>query len=684
MSDIGCATRGLAGFHEEQVRRQDLSFHVMKMSKKGSYIIVGTTVVFFLLLMLMATVVFVSGVRVRRSLVYRETQQRIRSSDRLVEKIGSPVKVKSSWSAPGLVQRSGPISYAHLRIPVEGSKDRGIVYAVANRTWGEWTFSDLVFSSEETKPSVSLIPPPRAPVVPYRGEGKIYLLPLGQPAVDLLENIPEYIKNKFGIELVVLPVLPLDSAVVDASRSQLVAQKVIESMKQAHRELVGDYGNILIGITERDMYIAGDRRKNVFNLRKENRFVVISTSHLETRSLFEPSNPLVMQSRFRKLLIKNIGFLYYLLPLTSDPTSALYGGVEIATDIDWMTEDFIGIEGVDDNAYASGDPLVSIIQPFQGTPVWKFEYGGWARFDITAEDFLADLGTGLFVQRRTDFYFNEAFPVAVIRKYRPRDNQSRAFGIGTNHSFDIFLVGDSEHFSFIDLILEDGARIHYKRGSPGTGFADAIFISEGQSDNAFSGSRLQWNGHGWDILRQDGWTFVFPPSADAHRSQQGALTGIHDARGHEFRLVRNSQGDLLSITTPEANSVRLDYDNKGRVMRAEDNHGRHLEYEYDDSGRLVLVQDSNGFVERYTYDSKGQMLTISVNARPLLINEYDAAGNLVEQTMSDGRKFRYRYTTVDNKPNGAEIIDPRGYLTRFNYGPNGEVFRLMPVVQDLK
>jgi YD repeat-containing protein len=290
------------------------------------------------------------------------------------------------------------------------------------------------------------------------------------------------------------------------------------------------------------------------------------------------------------------------------------------------------------------------------------------------------MGTGLFVQRHTDFHFNEAFPTEIVRMYRPQDRQSRAFGIGTSHSFDIFLVGDAEHFSFIDLILADGARIHYRRVSPGTGFADAIFVSDDQFDNVFSGSRIQWNGHGWEILRQDGWTFVFPASTGARRSQQAALTGIHDASGHAFGLDRNSQGDLLSLTTPEGTSVRFDYDSKARVVRTEDNHGRHLKYEYDDSGRLVQVQDSEGYAERYTYDEQDLMLSVSVNGRLVLINEYDSSGHLTGQTLSDGRKLAYRYTAIDGKPKGTVLIDPRGYLTRLRYGPGGEVVRLMPEV----
>jgi hypothetical protein len=50
---------------------------------------------------------------------------------------------------------------------------------------------------------------------------------------------------------------------------------------------------------------------------------------------------------------------------------------------------------------------------------------------------------------------------------------SRSFGIGGNDSFDIFPAGDSQTFSTIDLILEDGGRVHFNRVSRGTGYADA-------------------------------------------------------------------------------------------------------------------------------------------------------------------------------------------------------------------
>jgi hypothetical protein len=48
--------------------------------------------------------------------------------------------------------------------------------------------------------------------------------------------------------------------------------------------------------------------------------------------------------------------------------------------------------------------------------------------------------------------------VAVHRVYRPQDNTSRAFGIGTNLAYDIFLVGSINPWTYTDLILPDGSR----------------------------------------------------------------------------------------------------------------------------------------------------------------------------------------------------------------------------------
>jgi len=54
-------------------------------------------------------------------------------------------------------------------------------------------------------------------------------------------------------------------------------------------------------------------------------------------------------------------------------------------------------------------------------------------------------------------------PIVLTQTYRQNDSGSRAFGIGSSHSYERFLVGDTNPYTFMDLILPDGGRIHFVR-----------------------------------------------------------------------------------------------------------------------------------------------------------------------------------------------------------------------------
>jgi hypothetical protein len=47
-----------------------------------------------------------------------------------------------------------------------------------------------------------------------------------------------------------------------------------------------------------------------------------------------------MTSRLRKMVTKNIGILYFRLPLSDDPRSVLYSKIGGAQEFDRMSEDF--------------------------------------------------------------------------------------------------------------------------------------------------------------------------------------------------------------------------------------------------------------------------------------------------------------------------------------------------------
>src|SRR6185369_4870740 len=99
-----------------------------------------------------------------------------------------------------------------------------------------------------------------------------------------------------------------------------------------------------------------------------------------------------------------------------------------------------------------------------------------------------DTATGLFVYSKTDFVIPDTLPITFTRTYRQLDTQVRPFGIGMSHSYEMFLVGTTWPYTFVDLILPDGGRVHYDRISAGTSFNDAVAVhSRGAS--AFYQSR---------------------------------------------------------------------------------------------------------------------------------------------------------------------------------------------------
>ena len=74
--------------------------------------------------------------------------------------------------------------------------------------------------------------------------------------------------------------------------------------------------------------------------RMEGRFAVVSSARLDPVNLGEPANDELLERRLRKIVLKNIGILYYWLPTNYNPNSALYDDVNSVEDIDKMGEDF--------------------------------------------------------------------------------------------------------------------------------------------------------------------------------------------------------------------------------------------------------------------------------------------------------------------------------------------------------
>jgi len=283
-----------------------------------------------------------------------------------------------------------------------------------------------------------------------------------------------------------------------------------------------------------------------------------------------------------------------------------------------------------------------------------------------------DLSTGLFVYQQTDLVLPDTIPINLTRTYRPRDNVSRPFGIGTTHPYEIFLVGSRAPYTYVDLILPDGGRIHYDRISPGTDFSDAVY-EHTATPTSFYKSQVKWNGNGWDLTFRDGTVYVFPEADNAMVPRRAALTKISDRYGNSISLLRDFDSNLTRITSPNGRLIAFTYDGSNRIIEARDNIGRTVSYSYDTGGRLATVTDANGGVTQYTYDTSNQMLTIK-DAKEIdyLTSEYDLNGRVTKQTQADLSTYEFAYTlNANGEVTQTDVTDPRGNIRRVAFNTSG-------------
>jgi RHS repeat-associated protein len=292
-----------------------------------------------------------------------------------------------------------------------------------------------------------------------------------------------------------------------------------------------------------------------------------------------------------------------------------------------------------------------------GSPPW------WWPFGDSEDGDPVDLASGLFVLEKTDLVLPDTIPLSLTRVYRPADNVSRAFGIGSSHPYDMFLWSVN-NYQQTDLILPNGGRVHYVRISPGTGWGDAIY-EHTETTGPFYKSRISWNGGGWDLKLRDGTVYVFPEYAP--------LRYIRDRYGNQITINR-SGSNITEITSPHGRWIQFTYDSN-RITQARDNIGRAVNYAYDTSGRLWRVTDPNGGITEYTYDTSNRMRTIK-DARGIvyLTNEYDANGRVFRQTQADNSIYQFAYTLDTNgKVTQTDVTDPRGFVRRVTFNSSGYV-----------
>jgi YD repeat-containing protein len=203
-----------------------------------------------------------------------------------------------------------------------------------------------------------------------------------------------------------------------------------------------------------------------------------------------------------------------------------------------------------------------------------------------------DLYSGLYVRTTVDLSIDDTIPISLERTYRNGDHFSRSFGVGTSHPYDMFIVGDGVTFSYADLIMADGAPIHFERISPGTGYADAVF-EHTSTPTSFYGARLAWNGSGWTVTLKDGSYYKLRGcTPKATRPGECGVIEYRDRDGQILHINRDAKGNITRIVSPHREWIAFTYDEYDRVTSAAASTEASVTYEYDDKAHLVRVQPS--------------------------------------------------------------------------------------------
>ena len=173
-----------------------------------------------------------------------------------------------------------------------------------------------------------------------KGSGTVYLVPLGDFPPATIENLAEYYRKRYGIDIMTLPKLELPKAVKSDERKQLIAEELITLIKNVKPELVHDPKAFVIGLTNEDMFIQQRDWQYAYSWRHDAKYAVISSNRMNEGSLFRAASDELTQIRLRKMVTKNIGLLYFHLPQSDNPRSVLYGRVDSLKDLDKMGEEF--------------------------------------------------------------------------------------------------------------------------------------------------------------------------------------------------------------------------------------------------------------------------------------------------------------------------------------------------------
>jgi YD repeat-containing protein len=513
---------------------------------------------------------------------------------------------------------------------------------------------------------------PVASLSELKGTGTIYLVQMGEhKAPYQVEDFATWLREKYKLDVQVLPPSPIDLSAWNGLRREYVAEDISEQMKRDHPDLAANRNAYLIGFTDDLMYTEHFQWNSTFTQRDSERAAVISADGMEdewqVRGSIDPKIANAhLKTRLQRILLKDVALLYWHLPLNDDQSSLLHNTL----DPDEPNEDIFESD-LDPARSVAGqnvdEPCVFVeysaaqgIKPMAGPMIRGCGQVEDPDEDVGVERFELDLRLGLLIDKRTDLYLPDTIPIRFQRVTRDGWKGINPFGISGTDNYDEFL--SSPDNITISVVQADGGREELVREPRGLAVLSLVKYVDTEKPGFYE---MRWKAlpfEHYDVKRFDGAVKTYLPCDGP--TVWCYLTDLHNPQGQELRFERGIKRRLMRLTSPHDRSVAVSYDLLGRIDQVTDSTGRTVRYGYDALNRLTSVTYPSGEVSRYAYDATQHLLEFSVapNAhsapRVLMQNEY-ANGLLVKETLADGSVYQYSYDRAGNGQIAGATVQSR-------------------------
>jgi len=188
--------------------------------------------------------------------------------------------------------------------------------------------------------AIDYLPRPHDPEL-VRLLRNVYFVPMGEAPTEEISALVDHYREKFGLQIEILPAVQLDESALDKARGQWIAEEVMASMLRAYPDYARNSSAILIGITAQDIYPQQVGSSFSFGWRDfEKHAAVASTARLGLHYFGEPRNEASVAKRLDKVITKDLGILFFEKEPNNDPKSVLYAGIGGIQDLDNVGEDF--------------------------------------------------------------------------------------------------------------------------------------------------------------------------------------------------------------------------------------------------------------------------------------------------------------------------------------------------------